>query len=188
MLSFGRLVTGFATRARLRSCSSPREICGELSGSVPDFYPNTSFLLHHLSLHIHASIIQGKDKGHITEEIFTKTLFHLATSKYKNITWFTVWQPMVCDFRLPPRCLWDLRSSGILRSVEWWSFTDVSGQPVGIIFKCQEVQEEKVFSSWTSSKIKSKRRNIFFVDSLTLEYRTDRLSRNAGEGLLLDRA
>jgi len=24
------------------------------------------------------------------------------------------------DFRLPPRCGWDLRSSGLFRSVEWW--------------------------------------------------------------------
>ena len=26
----------------------------------------------------------------------------------------------IYDFRLPPRCRRDLRSSGILRSVEWW--------------------------------------------------------------------
>jgi hypothetical protein len=34
-----------------------------------------------------------------------------------------------CDVRLPQRC-WRA-----LRSVEWWSFTDVSGQPIGRISK-----------------------------------------------------
>jgi len=33
--------------------------------------------------------------------------------------------------------VWDLRSSGILCSVEWQSVTDVSGQPIGPIFKGQ---------------------------------------------------
>jgi hypothetical protein len=36
----------------------------------------------------------------------------------------------------------DLRSSGILRSVKWQFCADVSGQPIGSIFKGQEVQEE----------------------------------------------
>jgi hypothetical protein len=44
----------------------------------------------------------------------------------------------------------DLRSSAILRSVEWQSFTDVSGQPVRSTFKGQEV-------------------TLFFSDFLTLE-------------------
>jgi len=38
-------------------------------------------------------------------------------------------------FGLPPRCKLDLRSSGILRSVEWWFAKEVSGQPLGPIFK-----------------------------------------------------
>jgi hypothetical protein len=37
----------------------------------------------------------------------------------------------------------DLRSSGMLRSAEWYPFTDVSGQRVDSIFKDKEVQEEK---------------------------------------------
>ena len=36
---------------------------------------------------------------------------------------------MLRDFRLPPRYIWDLRSSRMLRSVDW--VTDVSGQPIG---------------------------------------------------------
>jgi hypothetical protein len=36
----------------------------------------------------------------------------------------------------------DLRSSGILRSVEWYICTDVSGQLIGPTFKDQEVQED----------------------------------------------
>jgi len=27
--------------------------------------------------------------------------------------------PVVCDFRLPPRSTWELRSSGTLRSYQW---------------------------------------------------------------------
>jgi hypothetical protein len=34
------------------------------------------------------------------------------------------------DFRLPPQCRWDMRSSGTLRSAEWQFCTDVSGQPM----------------------------------------------------------
>ena len=29
----------------------------------------------------------------------------------------------------------DLSSSGVLRNVEWYSFTDVSGQRIGFMFK-----------------------------------------------------
>jgi len=39
------------------------------------------------------------------------------------------------DFRLSPRWTSDLRSSAILRSVEWQFFTEASGQPIGSIFK-----------------------------------------------------
>jgi hypothetical protein len=34
--------------------------------------------------------------------------------------------PCIRDFRLPPRCKWDLRSSGMLLSVDWQLVTDVS--------------------------------------------------------------
>jgi hypothetical protein len=44
------------------------------------------------------------------------------------------------DFTLPPRCPWDLHSSGVLRGVEWWSFTVVSAQHIGSVFKDQQVQ------------------------------------------------
>jgi hypothetical protein len=42
---------------------------------------------------------------------------------------------------LPPRCRLDLRSSGILRSLQLWFCTDISEQPFGPIFKVQEVQD-----------------------------------------------
>lgn len=48
-------------------------------------------------------------------------------------------QCLLRDCRLPPRCIWDLRCSGILRSVYWQSVTDVSGQPNGRIFQGQAV-------------------------------------------------
>ena len=46
-------------------------------------------------------------------------------------------------FRLPPRWKWDLPSCGILWSVDWQLHTDVSGQPIGPIFKGQVFQEER---------------------------------------------
>jgi hypothetical protein len=58
---------------------------------------------------------------------------------------------------LPQQCNWNLRSSGILRSVDWYLFTNVSGQPIGPIFKGQVSHK---ISSWT--------------DYLTLEDGTDK--------------
>jgi hypothetical protein len=46
------------------------------------------------------------------------------------------------DFRLPRWCKWDLHCSGILCSIDWRFVTDISGQPIGPIFKGQAVQEE----------------------------------------------
>jgi hypothetical protein len=37
---------------------------------------------------------------------------------------------------------WDLHFSGILRSLCWWWFTDISGQHISVIFKGHSVQEE----------------------------------------------
>ena len=70
------------------------------------------------------------------------------------------------DFRLPPWCRWDLRSSGILRSVEWQFCTDVSRQPIGPIFKGQDVQEESFILgllqpwSWNRLGVPSRRYRI----------------------------
>jgi len=47
----------------------------------------------------------------------------------------------VSDFRLPLRCEWDLRSFGILSSVEWQFLTDVLGQPLESILKGQVLQD-----------------------------------------------
>jgi hypothetical protein len=61
-----------------------------------------------------------------------------------------------------------LRSTSmILCNVEWYFCTDVSGQPIGPIFKGQEVQ----LSAW---------------DFLTIEEGTDRLSLNVGTELPLN--
>jgi hypothetical protein len=48
---------------------------------------------------------------------------------------------MMCHSRLPPRCKRELRSFGILRSVELQFRSDVSG-PLGPIFKGQAVQDD----------------------------------------------
>ena len=42
------------------------------------------------------------------------------------------------DFRFPPRCQWDLRFSGMLRSVVGWVVTDVAGQPIVPIFTVED--------------------------------------------------
>jgi len=49
----------------------------------------------------------------------------------------------------------------MLRSVSWFLFTDLLGQPICFIFKCQAVE-----------------------DSLTFEDGTDKLSRNVGKPTL----
>jgi len=43
--------------------------------------------------------------------------------------------------------LWNLRSSGILRSVEWQSLTDVSGQPVPWMIGCPETSMRNCHSA-----------------------------------------
>ena len=43
---------------------------------------------------------------------------------------------------------WDLRSPGILRSLKWWSRTDVSGQPISPIFRGPEVQGPLTLARW----------------------------------------
>jgi len=45
-------------------------------------------------------------------------------------------------FRLLPQCTQDLHSFGIVCSVELQFCTDVSGQPVDLIFNVKAVQEE----------------------------------------------
>jgi len=68
---------------------------------------------------------------------------------------------ILCNFCQAPLAFfwgWDLRCFGIVRSVEWYFVTDVSGQTIGPIFKDQ--------AEW-----------------LTLEDRIDRLSRNVANKL-----
>ena len=57
------------------------------------------------------------------------------------------------DFKFPLRCQRDLHTSVMLHGVDWYLFTDVSGQLTGPIFRCQ-------------------------LDCLILEDGTDRLSQN----------
>jgi hypothetical protein len=56
--------------------------------------------------------------------------------------------------------IWYLLSVGTLHSVEWQLITDISRQPIGPILSDETWQKD------------------FFLDCLTLEYGTDRLSRN----------
>jgi hypothetical protein len=56
----------------------------------------------------------------------------------------------ILDFSLSPLCKWDLHSSGMLGSEDLWLFTDVSGPPIGPIFKGQADQERNclTFTYW----------------------------------------
>ena len=56
----------------------------------------------------------------------------------------------MCDFRLQPPSWWGLRSSGLLRSEQRSFLTDVSGQPIGLIFKGQEFLTDRLF--WNVGK------------------------------------
>jgi hypothetical protein len=60
----------------------------------------------------------------------------MLTTDFSRVTQFLVISAF--DFRLPPRCWWDQRSSGVLRSIVCQLFTDVSGQCIGLISKGQE--------------------------------------------------
>jgi len=70
--------------------------------------------------------------------------------------------PMYCVILGSPRCKWELRSSWILRCIDWQLFTNVSKQPIGPIFKGQAVRE-------------------LFLDCLYPEERTGWLFRNVGK-------
>ena len=80
----------------------------------------------------------------------------IRVTKSEKVTWAAVLQSMsnernyTCmsseklnfmhDFRLPPLCRCYLRSAGKLRSLQWQFLTEDSGQPLGPIFKHQEIQ------------------------------------------------
>jgi len=49
-----------------------------------------------------------------------KKYVNLLTPKHASLRLTNVLMT-VCNHRLPPWCKWDLHSSGMLRSVEWWS-------------------------------------------------------------------
>jgi hypothetical protein len=48
------------------------------------------------------------------------------------------------DFRLPPRYKWDLRSSGMLRNVDWDLDTDVSGQSICPILRVKRSKKKSL--------------------------------------------
>jgi hypothetical protein len=86
------------------------------------------------------------------------TSMHITTSHTFDITSET---NILRDFRLPPPCSWGLRSSGMLRSVDWQLVTEVSGQPIGPIFRTEpkgyrvtsQTSEDLLLSSWKHSWI-----------------------------------
>ena len=75
----------------------------------------------------------------IVNHVFTQTRILLAgnISNLKTNTLLKIWRWKMRDFRLPSRCKWDMHTLGILRSVECYFLTDVSGQPISPIFKRQ---------------------------------------------------
>jgi hypothetical protein len=73
----------------------------------------------------------------------------------------------VFDFRLAQRCKRDLRSSGMLREVDWYLSTDVSRQLIGPTFKGQAVRECYLPTfrdnlSVPFSKLKQSKKNVIY--------------------------
>jgi hypothetical protein len=64
------------------------------------------------------------------------------------------------DSRLPPLCTWDLRCSGVLCSVNRLLVTDVSGQPLGPIFKHNLENETDNLPETSVTEYQSTLRNI----------------------------
>jgi hypothetical protein len=81
-----------------------------------------------LIVHLHKII-----RNNISEQLST-SIFRVVQEGHK---FFTIYSGAV-DFRLSPRCRWDLSSSDILRSLEWWFRVDVSGQPIDPVFEGQD--------------------------------------------------
>jgi len=63
------------------------------------------------------------------------------------------------DLRIPQLWKWGLTSSGMLRSVDWYLFTDVSGQPIDAIFKSKKLRPT-AFPETSVTKQQPKLRNI----------------------------
>jgi hypothetical protein len=57
-----------------------------------------------------------------------------------EILYCSLWRLSSRDFRFPPRCRSYLRSSELLHSICWQLVTNVSGQHIGPMLKCQAVQ------------------------------------------------
>ena len=74
-------------------------------------------------------------------------------------------QNLVSDFVLPPRCKSDLHASAMLRNVDWYLVTGVSGQPIFLVFKDQAIQQALkvgpiVFPETSVTKYQPTLRNI----------------------------
>ena len=77
----------------------------------------------------------------LSEESRSNSIFEISVSQNcRERLWIV---RHMTDYRIPPQCQWDLRSSAIMRSVDWKLGTDLSGRHIGPIFKGQAVQEER---------------------------------------------
>ena len=80
--------------------------------------PNPSSKSPLLSLFLLSHLTVGRD-------VISRTEYNKMSDKWTRLR----------DFRVPLPCKWRLRPSGTLRDVYWYLVIDVSGQPVGPIFK-----------------------------------------------------
>jgi len=65
--------------------------------------------------------------------------------------------------------MWVLCSSEILQNVEWLFLTAILGEPIGSIFKCQEIQKVEQSTTWanlTQSSFWDLSINQFFTEAL----------------------
>jgi hypothetical protein len=96
-----------------------------------------------LIVHLHKII-----RNNISEQLAT-SIFRVVLEGHKSRTIYSD----AVDFRLSPRCRWDLRFSEILHSLEWWFRTDVSGKPIDPFFKGKDGADKLSRSVITESSL-----------------------------------
>jgi hypothetical protein len=103
-----------------------------ISGNIPNWHA-AGTLNHNTEITVRVGLAA------VSRLVLERGLFRIAAGSsaihIKNFCDFflsTRANAKMCDFRLPPPSKWGLRSSWILRNVDWWSVTDRLSRNVGI--------------------------------------------------------
>jgi hypothetical protein len=93
----------------------------------------------------------GSSMTHRTLKVRAVRWFETQGSNWP-VTQHHLWEER--NLRLPPRCICDLCSSGMLCSVDWELVTDVLGQPIGPIFAFFKVGPMGCPDTWLATDIR----------------------------------